>query len=91
MEDFNKMFEEHRIFLLPKHTKLTTKIITDLDNLLQFAPPEDLRNTLLEIYHTYIIQEHETLPANFKRMANDLYFIINFLNNAEKEYQKIIN
>ena len=89
MSTLNNICVEHQVLLLPKHAKLTTKILTELDELLQFAPPEGLRNTLSEVYHSYIIREHETLPTNFESMANDMYFLFNFLDITIKEYKSL--
>lgn len=79
---------ERRIIELPNSTKLTEETIRQLDHLLEFAHPQDVRNTLIEIYHLYIIHEHETLPLDFKKMAEHLYFLIAFLKIAEMEIKQ---
>lgn len=76
---------EHRVIALPQSTKLTEETVRQLDHLLEFATPEELRDTLIEIYHIYIIREHEMLPLDFKKMAEHLYLLIGFLKIAEVE------
>src|SRR5690348_3306457 len=51
---------------LPPPFRLTRAGIREVNNLLAFASPEDLRNTLIEMYHTYIMQQHHALPVNFE-------------------------
>lgn len=88
MSTFNETPPERRIIELPNSTKLTEETIRQLHHLLEFARPEDVRNTLIEIYHQYIIHEHETLPLDFKTMAEHLYFLIGFLKIAEMEIKQ---
>jgi hypothetical protein len=76
---------ENRVIALPESTKLTEETIRQLDHLLAFATPEELRDTLIEVYHMYIIREHEMLPLDFKKMAENLYMLIGFLKIAEVE------
>lgn len=70
---------------LPKTSKLNEEIIRQLDHLLEFAPPLAYRETILELYHTYIRYEHDTLPISFEEMANQIYFLMGFLKTASRE------
>ena len=65
--------------------RFTEETIYQLDCLFDFVSPEDLREYLLEIYHTYIIRENERLPTDFSRMAESLQILFEFLKIVEKE------
>lgn len=89
MSAFDDDFYVQRVFTLSKTSKLTEVIVQQLDHTLEFAAPEDYRNTLIEIYHMYLIHEHEMLPANFEEMANHLLFLLDFLKLASKEMNAV--
>jgi hypothetical protein len=74
-------------FTDPKQAALTEETLYRLNNLLQFVSPDDLREYLLEIYHQYIIHEHENLPNNFSEMAGRLQILFDFLKFLEEEMQ----
>lgn len=57
----------------------------NLENLFSVAPPSELRQSIHEIYLTYIIQNHEMLPLNFTRIATNIYHLLDFLEKIEKE------
>jgi hypothetical protein len=78
-------FYGQRTVTLPKTSKLTEADIQDLDHILDYSSPEEYRNTLIEIYHVYICKEHGSLPCNFDRMAEQMYFLIDFLGRVGKE------
>lgn len=70
----------------PEDAKNSTeekKLIKKLDELFSSAPPQQLRQSIHEIYLTYIIQNHEMLPIHFNRIATDMYFLLAFLDNIE--------
>jgi hypothetical protein len=77
--------KEQCVITLPEHTKITEEIIRKFDNLLSFASADELRRNLTEIYHSYVINEYDILPDNFEKMATNLYFLIDFLDDADKE------
>lgn len=77
--------KEQCVLILPKHTKVTGEMIRKLDNLLGFATPDELRRNVMDIYHSYVINEFEILPNDFEKMATNLYFLIGFLDEAENE------
>lgn len=66
------------------HSNETHDLLKKLDDLFASAPPSQLRQSVHEIYLTYIIQNHEMLPMNFTRIATDIYFLLNFLEKVEK-------
>jgi len=56
-----------------------------LDDLFSSASSQQLRESIHEIYLTYIIQNHEMLPTNFTRIATDIYYLLHFLDTVEKK------
>ena len=80
-------FYVQRTFTLPKTSKITEEVVQQLDHLLDFSSPEEYRNTLIEIYHVYMIHEYHSLPYEFERMASHLYFLTNFLRRAGEEME----
>ena len=85
MANHDENFYVQRTFTLPKTSKLTEEVIQQLDHILDFSPPEEYRNTLIEIYHTYICKEHESLPYEFRLMADHMYFLVDFFRKASEE------
>lgn len=81
----NDEFYVKRTFTLPRTSKLTEEVVQQFNHILDYASPEEYRNTLIEIYHVYICREHESLPCNFDRMAEQMYFLIDFLGRVGKE------
>jgi hypothetical protein len=59
-----------------------------LDRLLDAAPPRELRDNLLEIYHTYLIHAHQSLPLDFEKIALNMYLLINCLGKLEETVAK---
>jgi hypothetical protein len=78
-------FYVKRTFALPRTSKLTEEMIQQLDHIFDFAPPEEYRNTLIEIYHTYLIHEHDGFPINFDEMSGHMYFLIDFFRRVLEE------
>ncbi len=60
-------------------TTLTPADIETLDHLFNAAPPSELRENLIELYHSYLIRCHDTLPVNFGQIARNVYHLINCL------------
>jgi hypothetical protein len=71
-------FRVRRVMLIPWDSKLTDEAIQQLDNLLEFSSAEEYRNTLIEIYHTYIQTRHKMLPVRFAEMAGQMQMLIDF-------------
>jgi len=69
----------------PVRPPFTEEAIYRFDNLLEFAAPNELREYLLEIYHHYIIHEHERLPCNFSDMAESMQILFDLLKFLEEE------
>jgi len=66
---------------LPKGANLDENTIRHLALLFEFASPKEIRNYLLEIYHTYLIQKvnDHSFPKNFERLATCMYRVIDLL------------
>jgi hypothetical protein len=69
----------------PHHPRFTEETIYQLDCLLEFVSPGDLREYLFEIYHSYIEHEHERLPSDFRTRAQSLQVLFDFLKFMEEE------
>jgi len=85
MQGQDDHFYVQRTFTLPKTSKITEEVVQQLDHLLDYSSPEEYRNTLIEIYHVYMMHEYHSLPYEFERMASHLYFLIDFLKRAGEE------
>ena len=60
------------------------KAASALHELLSFAPPEQLRKTIQELFFTWIT-EAPILPENYKQISEDVYFLMNFLETVSKK------
>jgi hypothetical protein len=85
MQNPDEDFYVKRTITLPRTSKLTEEVIQQLDHILDYSPPEEYRNTLIEIYHPYICKEHESLPYEFRLMADHMYFLVDFFRKASEE------
>ncbi|MEO9802355.1 MAG: hypothetical protein ABJF04_03870 [Reichenbachiella sp.] len=56
-----------------------------LENLFQFTPPTQLRQSLTYVFFNYLSNAKTGLPNNFDRISEDFYFLIDFLEEVEKE------
>jgi hypothetical protein len=69
-------------------TNLSRESIEQLDGLFQSASPQQLRESVIEIYHTYMIHNHNTLPIDFDRISLNLYHFIQCLKTVDEQLQK---
>lgn len=58
---------------------LSAEALCRLSSFLECVPPEELREHLLELYHQYLINEHESLPVNFSDMAQNMQMLFELL------------
>ena len=79
---------DHTSVILPKSSRLTAEIVEQLDQLLNSSTADEYRNTLLEMYHLYIMHEHGHLPVHFDSMANHMYALTEFFRITEAEMRK---
>jgi hypothetical protein len=73
------------LFNALSRSNVTPEIIYRLNNFFEFMPPDELRDNLIELYHSYLLHEHDTLPHNFKHLAEGLSIFLDFLKFAGKE------
>jgi hypothetical protein len=64
--------------------RLNPSNIQTLDHLFTAVSAEELREDLLEMYHTYLIYCHNRLPVTFERMSRNMYHVIHCLAEMEK-------
>jgi len=69
------------------HRYVTEETAYQLDCLLEYVGAGELREHLLEIYHSYIAREHG-FPDDLPRLAQGMKALIGFLKTAEEETQK---
>jgi hypothetical protein len=56
-----------------------------LEDLFEFAPPTSLRKSLSHVFFNYLLNNHQHgLPEDFNRIANDFYFLLDFLEEVEQ-------
>jgi hypothetical protein len=72
---------------LPPFTNLSQESIELLDGLFESASPQQLREAIIEIYHTYLIHHHNTLPDDFDRVSLNLYHFIQCLKTLEERLE----
>ena len=91
MEQRDHQFYVQRTVTLPKTSKLTEEAIQRLDDIFDYSSPEEYRETLIEVYQVYIMNEHKSFPQEFEYMAGHLYFLINFFRKIAAEMKGVEN
>ena len=61
-----------------------SKFLNPLKHLLRAGRPTDYREALLELFHTYIIREHEALPLDFANMAQRIHLLCEFFKELDQ-------
>ena len=61
-----------------------SKKLGHLEELLDFAPPEDLRKSLMAVLFSSL-ENQEELPPSFKKNMQDVYALIQFLDKIKAE------
>jgi hypothetical protein len=64
------------------------KIIKALDELFEKTPPHQLRQLINGLYFDYIARNFDNLPANIQDMTEDLHFLNQFLEIADRMRSK---
>lgn len=77
-------------FELPFHSRLTKKMILDLDNLLDLIEPKEIKDNLTNFFiQTLSTYNHKDEDIQiFGNMAEDFYFLYQFLTSLEEEILK---
>ena len=60
------------------------QIPKELDELFLFAPPNQLRQSITQVFFSFLTNSKTDLPNNFEQVAEDIYFLLNFLEQADK-------
>lgn len=85
MTETDLLYREYKMVALPQDTHLTSNLVEKISRLLDQAPAHELRDHLQEIYHTYIIREHNALPVNFEKIAMNIHMLIECFTLAANE------
>ena len=80
--------DKQKVILLPKDSPLNQEVIEKLHQLLDFTPPNEFRENLLEVYLTYIIFTNDAPPINFDRIAENMYWLIGFFRQVDEVMRK---
>lgn len=63
-----------------------------LENLLSITSPSHLKGTILDVYFNYLIHlDKQCIPDDFTMMAEDIYLIIQFLDEVDLIRGKKLN
>jgi hypothetical protein len=65
--------------------KLTPLVAEELIHLFNAYRPSAYRNTIIDIYLSYLNREHGHLPVNFDKMGHQMYLWLDFLRVAAEE------
>jgi hypothetical protein len=68
----------------PFRSSLSSEAIYRLTSFFDLMPPLEFRDHLLELYHNYIMHEHDSLPHNFSALAESLPLFLDFLKFADE-------
>ena len=58
--------------------------IKELEELFSFSPPESLMRSVHQVFFTYLINNTEPYPEDHRKIVEDFYFLMNFLDKANK-------
>lgn len=65
---------------------VTPEVIYRLENLFEYTSPSEFRDHLIELYHSYIFHEHQSLPYNFKDISESMTIFLDLLKFTEDEF-----
>ena len=71
--------------MVNKNHKMNKSTVKELEELFEFSDPESLRQSLQEVFFSYLLNSKQNFPLDFEKITADFYFLINFL---EKAYEK---
>lgn len=63
--------------------KTNKKALTELENLFEFCPPQELRKTLNRLFIVYVMNNHNVLPVDFDEMSENVFLLNDFLESVE--------
>lgn len=66
--------------------EVTSNTISQLQKLFELSPPDELRQSLTNVFFNSLESLHvDAIPKEFKQDCENVRFILQFLNEAEKE------
>ena len=63
---------------------ITTEMIEEFEILIEFIPPAEFRNQLVNLYLQFVISDPEDFPEAFKHTTDNLYIFLEFLTHLQK-------
>jgi hypothetical protein len=63
----------------------TADTVSRLDDFFDFTNPVELRENLLELYHSYIMHHHDSLPNDFGKFAESMSVFFDILRSAQDD------
>ncbi len=64
------------------------KLLNELKSLFEFASPATLRRNLEDLLFLHLTSENGSSLPDQKKLIGNVYFLINFLNEAEVEQRR---
>ncbi|GAB5524639.1 MAG: hypothetical protein Roseis2KO_25110 [Roseivirga sp.] len=75
---------EKNIAPLTAFPAITTEMIEQFDSLIEFIPPAEFRNQLVNLYLQFVMSDPEGFPEGFKHTTDNLYIFLEFLTNLQE-------
>lgn len=66
----------------------SNKLHQELDEIIQMAPPAELRQALMQVFFGYLSKSKDELPHNFEALSENIWFLYHFLEQAENIPQR---
>jgi hypothetical protein len=72
------------------HNDPNKEALKTIEDLFMFVPPHELRKSINELFHFFIQHNMDAgiSPQDYKKIAEDFYFLYKFLENAEDAYKE---
>jgi hypothetical protein len=64
---------------------LTDSSLETLNHLFNAVRAEELREDLIELYHSYLMYTRGNMPSSFERMSRNMYHLIHCLAEVENK------
>lgn len=66
---------------------MKSRLQKELDDLLSFAPPGRLRQSVTQVFFSFLTNTNTNtgLPNNFEETVEDIWFLLNFLEQADSK------
>ena len=60
------------------------KMLDELNELLENTSANSIRKSVTQVYLDYVLKNHQILPLEFKTIASDFNYLIDFLEKMEE-------